>query len=521
MDLKTRLRIEEWRRFADLSAFDERELEEAFYTTLTFGTGGLRGIMGLGSNRMNHHTVAFATQGLANYLKKGSVFIGYDTRHHSREFARNAAQVLSGNGIQVYLNREVCPTPLASFSCRYYQCRAAIMITASHNPPAYNGYKVFGGDGAQILPPYDCHLMDEMAKITTPSQVKRGEEHIALTGEENLKAYLESMDRLKLLPKEKSTLKIVYTNLHGTGLNPTLALLKRWGLDQITLVDQQTSYDGDFPTVQVPNPEDPTTLTLGVQTLRETGGDILIAQDPDADRMRAVLLHQGEPVYLTGNQIAALLLNHIVSHAKLPPNGACIKTIVTTELLKKIAAAHALQCVDVLTGFKYIAQKIDEWEKSKEYTFVFGGEESYGSLYGTFCRDKDAVMGAALIAEAAHQAKKEGKTLWDRYVEITQKYGPSTEYIHSIPFPETKPGRQAMEHWMHRLRHSPPPRYVVQFHDYLNHPPFPKSDVLEFLFEDGTKLIVRPSGTEPKIKIYSEGKSLQACQSHVANLLPR
>ena len=517
MDPQTKKRIADWRNFEPaVDLLSESELENAFYTTLKFGTGGLRGLMGVGSNRMNRHTVAFATQGLANYIGKGSVFIGYDTRNHSKEFANVAAQVLSGNGIKVFLNHEVCPTPITSFSCRYYKCQAAIMITASHNPPAYNGYKVFWDDGGQILPPHDHAIIDEVAKITTPQDVKFSTDLIEEVGEENLKAYLEAMDRLKLTPIETSDLKIVYTNLHGTGLKPTTSLLKRWGFEKITWVDGQTDFDGNFPTVNYPNPEDPAALKLGVRTLLESQSDLLIAQDPDADRMRAVITHQGKPVYLNGNQLAALLLFHIATHAKLPKGGVCIKTIVTTELLSKIAEDHGLACINVLTGFKYIAQKIREWELTPgSPTFIFGGEESYGSLYGTCCRDKDGVMSACLIAEMAHLAKLEQKTLWDKYEEIQAKYGKISEYIHSIDFPESKLGKEEMVRWMDRVRKSPRPKNLTKFLDYLNDPKLPKSDMLQFGFSDGTKLVIRPSGTEPKIKIYAEGTDEKICKEHL------
>lgn len=488
-----------------IEKMEPKELEDAFYTSLKFGTGGLRGLMGVGTNRMNRYTVAFATQGLANYLKQGKVFIGYDTRLHSEEFARVAAEVLSGNGIEVLLSKEVCPTPLASFSCRYYKCQAAIMITASHNPAAYNGYKVFWSDGGQILPPHDIGILKEIEKITHPSQVKKSTHLIQEAWEENSAAYLQAMDSLKLLPAEKSPLHIVYTNLHGTGLNLTLRLLKNWGFEKITLVDGQTTLDGNFPTVAYPNPEEIESLKMGIETLERVNGDILIAQDPDADRMRAAVMHQGKPYVLNGNQLASLLLYHIVTHAQLPKNGLCIKTIVTTELLKRIAEDHGLQCIDVLTGFKYIAEKINE-------QFVFGGEESYGTLYGTFARDKDAVLAAALIAEMANVAKKQGKTLVDRMDEITQKYGYLTEYVHSLHFPESKEGRMEMVQWMENQRLHPIDG--VRRLDYL-----PKSDVLQYFFDDGTKLVIRPSGTEPKIKIYAEGPDVALCKSHVLKLL--
>lgn len=524
MDPETLKRIETWKAFDDetkkaVLALDEKELENAFYTTLKFGTGGLRGLMGVGSNRMNTHTVGLATQGLANYLKKTfkspiKVFIGYDTRIHSFEFAKRAAEVLSGNGIHVYLNNEVCPTPIASFSCRYYKCQAAIMITASHNPAAYNGYKVFWDDGAQILPPHDENILKEIESV---SKVSSSDEHIEWVGEENLNRYLEAMDNLKLCPNEESPLHIVYTNLHGTGLKPTTLLLNRWGFDQITLVEGQTSLDGTFPTVTYPNPEDVASLKMGIDSLKQVQGDILIAQDPDADRMRAVVMHHNEPLILNGNQLATLLFYHIVTHAKLPKNGVCIKTIVTTELLKRIAEDYGLACIDVLTGFKYIAEKIHEWEQMPNgKAFVFGGEESYGSLYGTYVRDKDALLAAALIVEMAHEAKKKNQTLVDLLNEMTEKYGYLTEYIQSIDFPESREGRQKMAEWMKKRRQNPP---KVKRLDYLNDPNLPKSDVLQYFYPDGTKLVIRPSGTEPKIKIYAEGKELALCKAHLLEVI--
>lgn len=519
--------IDLWRTFdpktsEEIDLLDPKSLEDAFYTSLKFGTGGLRGLMGVGPNRINLHTISFTTQGLANYLKQQfheplKVFIGYDTRHNSYEFALQAAKVLSGNGIEALLNDQVCPSPFVSFCCRHHACHAAIMITASHNPASYNGYKIYWQDGGQILPLHDIGILKEIQKITHPNLVKTSSSLIQTIGRDSKDAYLKCAKTLQLCKDVKKDLKIVFTNLHGTGIVLTPPLLNAWGYFDITYVGAQKEFDGSFPTVSVPNPELESALDLGIQTLKEIDGDLLIAQDPDADRMRAAIKVGESIVILNGNQLACLLLSHIVTHLKpLPSNGACIKTIVTSELFRKIAEDHGLACFDVLTGFKYISQLIETFQTTKTHQYVFGGEESYGTLFGTYSRDKDAVIAAALIAEMANVAKNNGNTLLDLLNDLYKKYGFHTEYHASLDFPETKAGREEMEAWLKNVRHLETPT-----HDYLNMPGFPKSDVLEFRKEDGTKLVIRPSGTEPKIKIYAESSDKSLCEKHVLEIITK
>lgn len=508
----------------------------AFYTNLSFGTGGMRGLMGVGTNRMNRYTIAQATQGLANYLKKQgkkplSVFIGYDSRNHSKEFAEEAAKVLAGNEILVYLCKEIRPTPFVSFGCRYLGCSSAIMITASHNPPEYNGYKVYWNDGGQVLPPHDTGIIQEVDQIKELQMVKKAELNsplIHLVSPDVDEAYLEAVTKLQLLPKENQekgkSLKIVYTSLHGTGITLMPEALKRWGFTNVAYVKEQCIPDGNFPTTKSPNPEEKAALQLGMDLLQKTQSDLLIATDPDADRVGVVVNHHGTLVILNGNQIASICLEHICStltkEKKMPSNGAFIKSIVTTELLKAIADNYKKPCENVLTGFKYIAQKIGEWEKSGEHQYIFGGEESYGYLFGTYVRDKDAISSSALICEAALEAKMQGKTLLDLLHALFHKYGVYCEKLLSMNFPENKEGRDNMARSMAGMEKNPPhilantPVNVIE--NYLtltstnletgkSEPiKLPKSDVLVFRLTDGSKITVRPSGTEPKIKIYCE-----------------
>lgn len=518
---------------------DPKQIIDAFFTNLTFGTGGLRGIMGVGTNRMNFYTVRAATQGLANYIlkhpqktdKEDAVFIGYDSRHHSREFAEETAKVLAGNGIKVYLFKDIRPTPLVSFACRYKKCTAAVMITASHNPPEYNGYKVYWSDGAQLVPPHDLGVIAEAARIVDPTQVKTvgSISHFLIeeVGTEIDEAYLEAIRTLQNYPqinqKEGHQLKIVYTSLHGTGITIVPNALKEWGFTQLAFVEPQIIADGSFPTVRVPNPEEHAALKLGIDVMQKTQSDLLIANDPDADRMGIAVAYKEEAVLLNGNQICALLLEHILEaltkQNRLPAKAAFIKTIGTTELFQAICNAYQRPCFNVLTGFKYIAEKIHEWEVlSDGYQFIFGGEESYGYLIGTYARDKDAVVCSALICELALQAKLDGKTLVDKLYDLYRKYGIYQEKLLSINFGETKEGKEQMTLGMQKLRASHLATIVdspvIAIEDYETSVKFylktgqtepitlPKSDVLLYWLEDGTKVMVRPSGTEPKVKIY-------------------
>lgn len=516
-----------------------KDIVDAFYTNLTFGTGGLRGIMGVGTNRMNVYTVRAATQGLANYINKQgkgsnghSVFIGYDSRLNSRDFAEESAKVLAGNGIRVYIFEDIRPTPLVSFGCRYKKCTAAIMITASHNPASYNGYKVYWDDGGQILPPHDEKIIEQVDLIKDPSQVKMIEtmHHplIEWVGSGVDDAYFQAIAPLQNYPKENqqfgNTLKVVYTSLHGTGIAVMPKALSNWGFTNLTLVEKQVIPDGRFPTAPYPNPEEKAALQLGMKKLEEVNGDILIATDPDADRVGVVVRHHGENRILTGNQVASLCLEHVCKaldkSGKMPAKAAFVKTIVTTELFKAIADSYRKNCSNVLTGFKYIAQKIREWESDPKsgLQFVFGGEESYGYLLGTQVRDKDAIVMSDLICEMALDAKLQGKTLVDLLEDLYRKHGVYFETLLSVKFEESKEGKEKMAAGIKKLQLSPPTSLagipVVATEDYESSVRttlktgkkepllFPKSDVLLFWLEDDSKVIIRPSGTEPKVKIY-------------------
>ncbi len=507
---------------------DPKELSAAFFKDLSFGTGGMRGIMGIGTNRMNIYTIRMATQGLAQYIQKQpgdspSVFIGYDVRHHSRAFAEEAAKVLSGNGIRALLAKEITPTPLVSFACRHYHCSAAIMITASHNPPQYNGYKVYWNDGAQVVPPHDEGIMAEVAHIKSPAQVKLGKSYEEIDGAIDT-AYLAELKKLQLFPDlKKVPLKVVYTNLHGTGLRLIPKALASWGYTHVSLVEKQASLDGDFPFAPKPNPEEEKALQLGTEQLNREKGDLLIATDPDADRMGIV----AQNTRFTGNQIACLCLHHIcatlASRGELPSNAAFIKTIVTTELFKTIAESFGGKCLDVLTGFKYIGEQIGIWEKSfGAYQYLFGAEESYGYLFGTFVRDKDAISSACLITEVAALAKKQNLTLLDRLHQIYRKYGLHREGLANLSFSDTPAGMEQMNNLMKRLRAHPPTQIAGQkvtlLEDYLlGKDSLPPSDVLRFWLSDRSKLVIRPSGTEPKVKIYAEVQQEMESEASVAS----
>ncbi|KAF3361505.1 Phosphoglucomutase [Chlamydiales bacterium STE3] len=549
MDLETQKNITSWlngkyddetkESIQKLLKDQPQEAVDAFYKTLSFGTGGMRGIMGVGTNRMNLYTIQTATQGLANYLltqisenERHSVFIGFDSRHHSQEFAETAAKVLAGNNIHVYLCQDLRPTPLVSFGCRFKKCTAAIMITASHNPPEYNGYKVYWADGGQVLPPHDIGIVDEVNKITDLSQIHLLENLdsplIEMVEEEIDDAYLEAISTLQLYPQQNKSkgaeLKVIYTSLHGTGITLAPRALSMWGFTNLSFVDQQIIPNGDFPTAHYPNPEEKAALSEGIKVLQEKKADLLIATDPDADRVGIVVQHQGESVILTGNQVACIVLQHICEalkdQGKIDDKTAFVKTIVTTELFRKIAEHFGGTCFDVLTGFKYIAEKIRAWELADTYNYIFGGEESYGYLMGTFARDKDAILSSALICQIALKAKLENKTCVDLLHEIYQTYGIYWNKLRSINFEESKEGQEEMKQSMVFLRqkkvHELQGTQVVRIDDYLSSEShlladnsieklaLPTSDVLVFWLDTGSKVMVRPSGTEPKVKLYCE-----------------
>lgn len=513
------------REIRELILNNPKEAIDAFYTNLQFGTGGMRGLMGPGSNRMNIYTIQKATQGVANYLKKTlgegedlSVFIGYDSRKNSRRFAEEAAKVLAGNGIRAFLTSDIRPTPLVSFGCRYKKCAAALMITASHNPKDYNGYKVYWADGGQVLPPHDKGIVQEANAIQDLAAIQIAEnidDPLIETVEDDVDdAYLNGLKNLSLYPnlaKESSIpLKITYTSLHGTGITLAPRALRLMGFFQLNFVDSQVIPDGNFPTAPYPNPEEEAALSLGIQKMLESESDLLIATDPDADRMGVVINHHGKPVILTGNQIACILLNHILEgydlHQSLPDNPAAIKSVVTTELFRAIAEGHQVKVFEVLPGFKYIAEKIRTWEADHAHQFIFGAEESYGYLFGTEARDKDAIGASVWIAEAALKAKEDGKTLLEVLDALFEKYGIYQEELISAQFPESKEGKEAMQQAMQKLRQSPLQEIhgdpIVRMDDYLKQSDLPPSDFLIYHFADGSRLMVRPSGTEPKIKVY-------------------
>ncbi|HKY99736.1 MAG TPA: phospho-sugar mutase [Rhabdochlamydiaceae bacterium] len=542
---------------------DPQGLVDAFYTDLSFGTGGLRGIMGVGTNRMNRYTIQTATQGLANYLisqftssSNCGVVIGYDSRHHSRLFAEVAAQVLAGNGIHVYLLKDMRPTPYVSFAVRYKNCQAGIMITASHNPAEYNGYKVYWQDGAQVVHPHDLGITKAAEKIQEIAQIKSStlkDPLIEIVDDKLDEAYLAAIRPLQHFPeinkKEGKNVSIAYTSLHGVGITLAPKALTDWGFSNIHYVKEQIEPNGDFPTVKSPNPENKEALTLGIHTMQQTESDILIANDPDADRIGCVVLHQGNQVIINGNEMAALCAEYIAEvlkkTGKLPKNGAFITTIVTTELLKEIAKAYNVQLCEVLTGFKYIGEKIHQWEIQKSgELFLFGAEESYGYLIGTHARDKDAIVLSCLIAEMTLFAKKLGQTLVDRLHTIYRKYGVFKEKQLSLNFNPGKEGMDQIQRLMTTLRKKAPSKignkaikYIEDYESlkrtYLDSKKterltLPPSDVLLFRLDDDSRLVIRPSGTEPKIKIYAgcqqkEFKTIEngiaACDNKIDALL--
>jgi len=520
------------------------ELVNAFYTNLKFGTGGMRGLMGPGTNRMNIYTVRGAAQGLANYLLKQdfpsspiSVLIGYDSRLNSKKFAEEAARVLAANGIRALINEDLRPVPMVSFGTRHKHCQAGIMITASHNPRAYNGFKVYWGHGAQVLPPHDKGIVEEVAKIENLDEIQVAElddPNIVWYGPDLDEAYLQTISELQHCPEDNQefgdTLKVIYTSLHGTGIRVVPQALAMWGFINTHVVEAQETPDGHFPTVPAPNPEIHEALKLGMDSLVENHGDILLATDADTDRVGCVVNHNETITILDGNEIACLCLHHILeslsSQNKMPEKPALIKTIVTTELFKRIGDAYNVACFDVLTGFKYIGQMINGWEHDEDgYQYVFGGEESYGYLLGDYARDKDAVISCCVLAEAALQAKKQGKTLIEQLHAIYEKYGVYRSTLSSLDFGETKEGKEQMKRAMSILRESPPSHVlgteIEIVDDYLSSTrkhtdsqqteklSLPESNVLVYWLKDGSKIAIRPSGTEPKVKVYSEVKSVE------------
>lgn len=506
------------------------ELKDAFYRTLEFGTGGLRGIMGIGTNRINRYTIGVATQGFANYLHKTiqgdiSVAIAHDSRNHSREFAEITAHVMAANGIRVYLFESLRPTPELSFAIRHLHCQGGVVCTASHNPREYNGYKAYWSDGGQLVPPHDKNVMAEVSRVSSIEEVKweGHDELITLIGEELDQAYLDMVAGLSVNPdaiRRQHDLKIVYTPIHGTGIVLVPRILERFGFTNLHIVQEQANPDGDFPTVVYPNPEEPEAMSLGLQQAEKLDADLLLGTDPDADRVAVgVRNHQGRWVLLNGNQTAVLLFNYLVGTRKARglsrPDDFICKTIVTSDLIDAFAAKEEITCINVLTGFKWIAEKIRENEGRLH--FICGGEESYGYMIGDRTRDKDAISAVALICEMAAAAKDQGKSLFDELLSIYCTYGCYQERLKSI----TKKGIQGSEEiaaMMQKFREHPPASIngvrVTAIADYQagvsrdlatgksSQIDLPKSNVLQFWLADGSKVSARPSGTEPKIKFY-------------------
>ena len=518
---------------------DKTELIESFYKDLEFGTGGLRGIMGAGSNRMNIYTVGAATQGLANYLNKCfagqpvSVVVGHDCRNNSRKFAEISADIFSANGIKVYLFDDLRPTPEVSFAIRHLGCQSGINITASHNPREYNGYKAYWDDGAQVLAPHDTAIIDEVNKVKVADIKFNGnKELIQIIGEDVDKAYLEKVHSISIDPaviKRQKDLNIVYTPLHGAGRTLIPASLKIWGFENVHCVESQMVKDGNFPTVVSPNPENAEALTLAIKLAKEIDADIVMASDPDADRVgMACKDDKGEWVLINGNQTCLLFLYYIIKNrlatGKMQPGDFIVKTIVTTELIKAVADKNKVEMLDCYTGFKWIAREIRLREGKQQY--IGGGEESYGFLAEDFVRDKDAVSACSLLAEICAWAKDQGKTLYDVLMDIYVEYGFSKETTVNVVKPG-KSGAEEIKAMMDNFRANPPKEIggskVCVVKDYktlemtgadgkVSKLDMPEpSNVLQYFTEDGTKISVRPSGTEPKIKFYIEVKGQMGC----------
>lgn len=515
----------------DLQKSNPDELADAFYRNLEFGTGGLRGIMGIGTNRMNKYTVGMATQGYTNYLKQSfpgeeiKVAIAHDSRNNSRFFAETVANVFAANGLKVFLFEELRPTPELSFAIRHLGCKGGVVCTASHNPKEYNGYKAYWVDGGQLVPPHDKAVITEVEKIGDVNDVKwsGGEANITIIGKELDDAYIAMVKGLSVYPeviKEQKDLKIVYTPIHGTGIKLVPQVLQAFGFENVTIVDEQATPDGNFPTVHYPNPEESEAMSIGLKKAQEMDADILCGTDPDADRVGiGVKNTKGEWVLMNGNQTAVLAFNYMIEARKekglQQPNDMVVKTIVTTNMIDVIAKEAGVTCYNVLTGFKWIAELIREKEGTEKY--VVGGEESYGLMIGDQVRDKDAVSAVALLCEMAAYEKSKGRSLYEKMLDLYVKFGYYQEDLISI----TKKGRngqQEIAEMMEGFRASPPKELagskVVELLDYekrvktnlqtgaTEEITLPKSNVLQFITEDGSKISARPSGTEPKIKFY-------------------
>lgn len=544
----------------ELRTLDEKEIEERFYRDLEFGTAGMRGTLGAGTNKMNIYMVRKASQGVATHIvslgkdamDKG-VLIGYDTRNFSREFAEETAKVLVANGINVYLFDTVHSVPEVSFGIRTLSCSAGVMITASHNPKEYNGYKVYGADGGQLPPDAadvvikainSFDIFDDI-KICSFEEAKQSGK-LEIVGEELNIKFLDTIEKLQLNPdavsKVKDKFNIIYTPFHGTGSRPVQAILKRIGFDNLLVVKEQDTEDGDFPTVKSPNPEDKEGFTIAIEMAKKNNVDLIIGTDPDCDRV-GIVVRDANGIYqtLTGNQTGALLSEYILEslskNGKLPKNGVIIKTIVTTELATAIAKAYGIEIMNVLTGFKYIGEKMTEFAETGSHTYLLGFEESYGYLVGTHARDKDGVVASMLIAEMAAYYKDKGMSLYEAMQNIYKKYGYTCEKTVSFTMPG-KDGMEEMAKLLKNVRNNPPSevdgKKVISMWDYQsqvitnsdgstdNIEGLPKSNVMRFNLDDEkTYFIIRPSGTEPKIKFYigSNAESAEKAEQNVENVL--
>ena len=552
--------LEEYKKWCESDEFDEEtkkelleiknnpeEIEDRFYKELEFGTGGLRGIIGAGTNRMNVYTVGKATQGFADFINdtyKGekAIAIAYDSRNMSKEFAKAAALTLCANDIKVYLYESLRPTPMLSFAVRHLKCKAGIVITASHNPKEYNGYKAYGEDGCQLTDEPAKEVIGYVNRVEDYSKIKTMSEEEALEkgllvyiGEDVDKAYIESLKSLtireELVKDHAKDLKIVYTPIHGSGNVPVRRVLSELGYENVLVVKEQELPNGNFPTAPYPNPENPDVFKIAMEMANKVNADVIFGTDPDCDRIGVVVKdNKGEFRVLTGNQTGMLLVNYVLGSLKelnkLPKNGVVIKTIVTTESVRKMAEAYGVKLIDVLTGFKYIGEKIREFEETGSNEYLIGFEESYGYLFGTFSRDKDAVVASMLIAEMTLYYKKQGKTLYDALVEIYEQYGYFKESLVSVEL-KGKEGQEKIGRCLDLLRADEITEVngvkVVKSFDYKSSTEkdlianttskinLPKSNVLKYILEDDSWFVVRPSGTEPKMKVYLavKGNSLE------------
>ncbi|MFP7295650.1 phospho-sugar mutase [Neobacillus niacini] len=553
-----------WMEFSNLNAElkqqleeikeDDRQLEEAFYKNLEFGTGGMRGEIGVGTNRMNLYTVRKASAGLAAYIdaqgneaKQRGVVIAYDSRHKSPEFCMEAARTLATKGIKTYVFNELRPTPELSFALRHLNAFSGIVITASHNPPEYNGYKVYGSDGGQLPPAAADVVIKKVDEIENELLIEVDTEEnlrslglINTIGEEIDQAYIEKLKTISENPSisKETDIKIVFTPLHGTANKPVRQALNALGYTDVTVVKEQELPDPEFSTVKSPNPEEHAAFELAIRDGKKVGADLLIATDPDADRLGiAVRNHEGEYVVLTGNQTGALLLDYILSQKQskgtLPSNGIVLKTIVTSEIGRKIAQGYQLPTIDVLTGFKFIAEKIKEYDETGEFTFLFGYEESYGYLIGDFARDKDAVQAAILAVEVCAYYKKQGMSLYEGLLQVFEKYGFYQEGLRSLTL-KGKEGAEQIQQILASFRSEPIKQLgdltIASSEDYLTglkqtsngeeKIELPKSNVLKYTFTDGSWVCLRPSGTEPKVKFYFgvNSKSLEESRNKLTEI---